>query len=573
MEEAWAVWQWRRIAVAFLGILIGAAPELGQTAAVETIDLPSQPLSSALTSVGERYGITIVVPGELTAGKTAPAISGTMTPIEAVSQLLDPTTLNAELAEPDLIIVAQATAEERPADDPPGTPSIGSDTATTRAAMTSPAVDEIIITARMLGTQSYRADSSAIGTKTDTPLLETPVSASVVTRAFLDDTQVTTVTEALRYIPGISSGDNGRAAVDENITFRGFSFLRSTFVDGLRQQAFNIDVTPEPYGLERVEILRGPASVLYGSTGPGGIVNSITRRPRRDFSGEATVAAGSLGLLRAGFDVTGSLNEDKTIAGRLTAHVRDQDDFVDAAFNDRVYFAPALSFFPGSDTEITLLATYQRDEFRLAPLVPAEGTVLPSPNGKIDRETFLGEPNLPSDEVETFSGTFFFTHRFSENVSLQHASGIRDYERSGTFIFPELPPGEREVNRSLSAGPNNATVFSTDTSLSMKFSSGNVEHNLLVGADYYRIDDDSSTEGGTLPPLDAFTPEYTGEFSFSGDLSFDSSTRLDQVGFYVQDQIRFGDRLRVALGGRVDSFEVDFLDEVSGFTIFADDNA
>jgi outer membrane receptor for monomeric catechols len=100
------------------------------------------------------------------------------------------------------------------------------------------ASDTIIVTARLPGTQSYRAENAVIGTKTDTPLIETPISASVVTRQFPDDTQVTTITDALRFVPGVYSGDNGRAAVDENLSIRGFSYLRSTFVDGTRQQAY-----------------------------------------------------------------------------------------------------------------------------------------------------------------------------------------------------------------------------------------------------------------------------------------------------------------------------------------------
>lgn len=539
---------------------VTSIPVAAQGTAARQIELPTQSMDAALAEVGEIYGVSVIASGAAVRGLTAPAISGVLTAEETLLQLLEKTSLVVIPNDSGDFVIRSEPSTQVPQE---------------AASSTNPSptiTEEIIVTARKLGTQSYRADTSAIGTKTDTPLLETPVSASIVTRAFLDDTQVTTITEALRYVPGISSGDNGRAAVDENITFRGFSFLRSTFVDGLRQQAFNIDVTPEPYGLERVEVLRGPASVLYGSTGPGGIVNSVTRRPERDFSGEATIAAGSLDLLRAGFDVTGSLNRGKTIAGRLTAHIRDQDDFVDSAFNDRVYIAPALSFFPGADTEISLLSSYQQDEFRLAPLVPAEGTVLPSPNGGIDRETFLGEPALPSDEVEMLSATLLLTHTFTDRVSLRHATGVRDYERSGTFIFPSLAAGAREVDRSLSAGPNDATIVSTDTSLSIQFSSGDIEHNVLVGADYYRIDDDSSTEGGVLPPLDAFTPTYTGEFAFTGQLTFDSSTTLDQIGLYVQDQIKIGDRLRITLGGRLDSFEVDFLDEVSGFTILADDD-
>lgn len=432
--------------------------------------------------------------------------------------------------------------------------------------------EEIIVTSRLPGTQSYRAERASIGTKTDTRLLETPVSASVVTRQFLDDTQVTTITDALRFVPGVYSGDNGRAAVDENLSIRGFSYLRSTFLDGTRQQAFNIDVNPEPYGLERIEVLRGAASVLYGSTQPGGIVNTVTRRPRIDPSGEVMVSGGSLNLFRLGFDVTGALDRNGKVAARLTGFLRNQDDLADTAFNNRRYIAPAISLFPSDRTEITLLGSYQKDSFRLVPYLPADGTIRPNPNGVIPRERFLGEPGLPDDTVETIGARLILRHEFSESVTLNHVTGYRDYSRFTNYIFPVLPPGERVADRSIFPITTDANVWSTDTSLQIRTNWFGARHTLLVGTDYYQIRDRSVTEGATLGPIDVFAPVYGDPGQFSGVLTNDSFTTLRQFGFYLQDQVKVGDRLVILAGGRIDSFKLRYDDPLSGFSDRIDDD-
>ena len=302
---------------------------------------------------------------------------------------------------------------------------------------------------------------------------------------------------------GVYSGNNGRAAVDENLSIRGFSYLRSTFVDGTRQQAFNIDVNPEPYGLERIEVLRGAASVLYGSTQPGGIVNSVSRRPRAKPSGEVMVSGGSLDRLHLGFDVTDALDGEGKVAARLTGFLRNQDDLADTAFNNRRYIAPAISFFPREGTKITLLGSYQKDNFRLVPYLPADGTLRANPNGVIPRERFLGEPGLPDDNVETLGAKLIVRHEFSDNVVLNHVTGYRDYSRFTNYIFPLLDPGERVAERLIFPITTNANVWSTDTNVQIKGEWLGAQHNLLIGADYYQIRDRSVTEGATLDPAAA----------------------------------------------------------------------
>ena len=427
------------------------------------------------------------------------------------------------------------------------------------------AVEDIIVTARRPGTQSYRAESAVVGTKMDARLADTPISASVVTRQFLDDTQATTITESLRFVPGVYSGDNGRAAVDENLSVRGFSYLRSTFIDGTRQQAYNIDINPEPYGLERIEVLRGAGAVLYGSTQPGGLVNSVTRRPGWSPSAETLVSGGSLDLLRLGFDATGPLPRDDRFAARITGFLREQDDVADTAFNNRRYLAPAIAFAPSDTTQITLLTSWQSDRFRLVPYLPAEGTLRPNVNGSIPRERFLGEPGLPDDKAETLGARLIVSHDIGEDLRLRHVTGYRDYDRTTNYIYVDLADEARLAERSLYPISTQATVWSTDTSLEATRSFAGADHRVLIGVDYYRIRDRSQTEGASLAPIDAFSPVYGAQPVLSGSLTNDSLTKLDQYGLYVQDQITIGDRWILLAGGRLDRFELSYDDPVSGY--------
>jgi iron complex outermembrane recepter protein len=204
--------------------------------------------------------------------------------------------------------------------------------------------------------------------------------------------------------------------------------------------------------------------------------------------------------------------------------------------------------------------------------LPAEGTLRASPNGVIPREHFLGEPGLPDDNVETLGAKLIVSHEFSDNVTLRHVTGYRDYSRFTNYIFPDLPPGARLADRSIFPITTNANVWSTDTNLQVRANFLGAEHNFLFGVDYYQIRDSSRTQDATLGPIDAFNPVYGAQAQISNVLTSDSFTTLRQYGAYFQDQMKFGDRLVVLLGGRLDRFRLRYDDPVSGFSDQIDDD-
>jgi len=170
------------------------------------------------------------------------------------------------------------------------------------------------------------------------------------------------------------------------------------------------------------------------------------------------------------------------------------------------------------------------------------------------------------------SAKLIVRHESSDAVVLNHVTGYRDYSRFTNYIFPLLDPGERVAERLIFPITTNANVWSTDTNLQIKADGLGAQHTLLIGADYYQNRDRSVTEGTTLGPIDVFTPTYGDPGQFSGVLTNDSFTTLNQYGVYFQDQLKISERLVLLAGGRFDSFKLRFDDPLSGFTDRIDDD-
>lgn len=243
----------------------------------------------------------------------------------------------------------------------------------------------------------YVAERSATGTKTDAPILEVPQTINVVTAEQMNDQAVQSVSEALRYTPGVSVENFGALSPTDSYT-RVRGFRTDLYLDGTRlpikgdgAAAFAV----EPYGLERVEVLKGPASGLYGSSGPGGLINMVSKRPTDVPINEIQIQTGSFDRAQVAFDFSGPVTADKSVLFRLTGLARDADTQVDFAEDNRLFIAPALTIRPSSQTTLTLLASYSEEDsvWPFFNLVPPQGSVLSNPNGRIPRSRYTGEPD------------------------------------------------------------------------------------------------------------------------------------------------------------------------------------
>ena len=245
--------------------------------------------------------------------------------------------------------------------------------------------------------EGYAASRSATATKTNTAIAETAQAISVIGRDQLEDQNANDLGQALRYTPGIQGEPFG---VEPRFTFfriRGFdASTTGLFRDGLKlsNPGFSISYGLEPFGAERIEVLRGPSSVLYGQASPGGLVNFVTRRPSQETHREFGIEVGSFDRKQATLDIGGTLESNDEFSYRLTGLLRNSDTQVDFVHDDRIYIAPAITWKPNSDTSLTLLTHYQKDDTISSQALPAAGTLLPNPNGPIPRNRFSGEPGV-----------------------------------------------------------------------------------------------------------------------------------------------------------------------------------
>jgi len=401
--------------------------------------------------------------------------------------------------------------------------------------------------------------ASGTATKTATPLNEIPQSISVVTDRNMRDRGIHGIEEAVWFTAGAQGGAYGSDSRSDWLLVRGFTPAR--YMDGLAlPEGSGTGITRiEPYGLQQVEVLKGPASINYGAMPPGGLLNYVSKRPTEETLREVEVQVGSDDLRQLAVDFGGALNDSGTLLYRLTALGRNSDTPVDFIHDDRYYFAPAITWKPDEANELTVLARYQKADTKGgAGFLPAEGTLLPNPNGKIRPNLYTGEPNA-NDYVKTLKSVGYeFSHDFGGGVRFQQSARIMDSE-----VEPSVSVGafgliadQRTLFRYLWSTQEDEKTFGLDNNLQWRFASGRAEHTVLAGLDYRRSRysyDSNFVFAAT--GLDVFNPVYgtMPDLRPDFDPATTSSTRQtqSQLGLYVQDQIKL-DRWVFTLGGRQD---------------------
>lgn len=452
----------------------------------------------------------------------------------------------------------------------------------------------------------YMAEQTTTGTKTDTPLKEIPQSVSVIGKQQMRDQGVQNLQEALRYVPGVVADPFGFDSRGDSTIVRGIN--APYFVDGLQTTyGFNSTTTKiEPYALERAEVLRGPASMLYGRSATGGLVNAISKLPSEIPYTEIGVEYGSYDSKQVKLDSTGVLTSDGKWLYRIVGLARDADTQVDFVDNDRLMLAPSLTYRPTKDTSITVLGNFRNDDSGSAlQFLPAPGTLYPNSQGRIvPRDSFQGEPGDYYD-TDAESVSLFVDQRLAPGIALHHASRYSHTEngydshlpiivtplRAG-LIAPFIPPGaalpfldadETLVPRLRSMQATNTEVWNTDTNLTARFWTGALDHTLLGGVDYMRyashqwqapilIDNLDffgflSPNGTAQIPWNVYAPQYdqtpyyvsltTGGILPNDIRLDDRGTEVQQsTGLYLQDQVKLGNWTAV-LGLRQDWLSID----------------
>lgn len=401
--------------------------------------------------------------------------------------------------------------------------------------------------------EGYVATSTATATKTATPIIETPQSISVVTADQMETLKAQSLADALAYTPGIVMAPGYANSYDVFFS-RGFRIQDGTgniYRDGLRLGGSGWATgQQEVYGLERVELLKGAASVLFGAAAPGGVLNTVTKRPQQEAFREVKVEGGNYDHFSIAGDINQPISPD--LAFRLVGVLRDSDTWVDYVPNDAWYLAPSLAWTPSDRTSLTVMAHVQERHTSYMFPLPVQGTLLSSPYGKIARERFVGEPSWDKQETEQWSVSALLSHEFTDHVTLRHGTRYLDSTNDVPFIGAYSWDATNPSARDRRAYDNIVSTegVSTDTSLEWKVATGAVRHTLLAGTDYSHYTTHDHWWRGEVADLDLFDPVYgsaVGPVTYLGD----SGGTISRIGVYAQDQLKY-DRLTLLFSGRQD---------------------
>ncbi len=413
--------------------------------------------------------------------------------------------------------------------------------------------------------RGYIANLSGTGTKTSTSLRETPQSITVVTADRIADQGATTVQESVRYVPGVYADAYGPDSRGEGIRIRGQD--PNIYLDGMRliSSSFFNEWRPDPYTLERIEVLRGPASMVYGDISTAGLLNLVSKRPQAQSSNEIGVQFGSFDRKQVQLDSTGKLTKDGEWLYRFIGIFRDSNSQTDYVKDDRFLLAPSLTWRPTNNTTWTVLGTYQKDKTGSSTaFLPHEGTVFPGPNGIIPVNRFAGYPGWDRYQTETGAITSLFEHTFSENLTIRqntryvHMDGIYRSAYPDVYSDPQNPfvdAARRSVFRYVYSAESAKDFLTSDTNAELKFATGPITHKTLFGVDYRDFkQQQSSAYGYDTTPFDLYAPVYNPVTP--PILSPDPDVRQRLVGVYAQDQMRLGNWLAV-VGVRHDTFTTE----------------
>ncbi|MFF8800476.1 MULTISPECIES: TonB-dependent siderophore receptor [unclassified Methylobacterium] len=405
----------------------------------------------------------------------------------------------------------------------------------------------------------YVATRSVTATKTNTPLIETPQSITVIGTEQIQAQGATTLTQATQYTAGIYSGVTG---VDERVDFFNLRGFRASdygiYKDGLQLLNYGFGtLKTEVFGLERIEVLRGPAAVLFGAGNPGGIVNQITKRPTLTPFGYVEVGGGSFGQVYGAFDIGGPADDSGHWFYRLTGIGRAGGTQVDGADSDRYYIAPALTYRPDAGTSFTLLTSYQRDSSAVtANFLPYSGTVRPNLSGlRIPRSLNVGDPTFNNFQREQLFAGYEFEHAVDatwtvrQNLRYSFSDG---YQNSYVGQSGYADPAQTQLARYQFGFTDKVSLFQVDNQAEARFSDGFFRHDLILGVDYknYTLHDNQQVLFPG-PNLNLLNPIF-GPPQDRAPTNLVDVPRFTQIGLYAQDQIKLTENLTLVAGLRQD---------------------
>jgi iron complex outermembrane receptor protein len=506
-----------------------------QQEAVHAYAIPAGTLNEALTEFADQSNIKLVFNADLVRGIKASALNEKLSVDQGLNNLLKNSGLVYRIVDNNTAIIESKPASEQ----------LNKADPTTLKPMT-------VKGKRNDPNDPYNTDynrpNATTATKTDTPLMETPVSIQVIPRAVLADKQSMTLPDAVNgHVSGVL-GKTGGGFLYDNFIIRGLA--GSGFGDAYRNGLYNRQDIYDIANIEQIEILKGPAAVLYGRIEPGGLVNYVTKKPRDTPYYSLQQQFGSYDQYRTIVDATGPIDKNKTLLYRLNGSYTDNQSFRDFVSNERFFIAPSLTWRPNEKFETNLDVEYKHDNLNADVGIPAIGD-RPAPI-PITR-TLKDGPQRQL--LESTSVGLDWTYHVNDDWKITQRYLFKDWSLTGPTIFNNgLQANNRLLNRSAQIAGQDYMTHSGNIDLNGKFKLLGSKHNLLIGVDGFHAITEAASASGEAPSIDIFSPVY-GQVNFAALTTNNGFfyRKESWVGAYVQDQITLFDKLHILLGGRYDN--------------------
>lgn len=430
-------------------------------------------------------------------------------------------------------------------------PAAHADTPAAAEAAAAEATPQVVeITGARSDDAGFAARRAGSSTKSDLSLLETPQSVTVLTRDLLDARAVTNLNEALQTTAGVASGSWGRRGWDDFI-IRGQRASESLYIDGLKRGQ-NQYVSQDVSGVERIEVLKGPASINFGMVQPGGLVNMVSKRPRAQAFNTIGATYGSNDFKQLDFDLGRPISDNGKAAFRVNGMWSDQDDPIDFVYFKKRYIAPSVTLDFGPRTDFTILSSYMEREYLRSQGAPTRGTILPNRNGTFNRDEFTGEPGFGPYHSRQAAVGYSLTHRFDNGWKLAQNFRYQKLDMDGRFVSLGALANERLQARSGSIQDVQGNNRALDTYAERAFDLGGQRHTIMAGIDLNSDKIRNRSTACRIASLDIFNPVYHQPYSCNATPGSLTTATVEYAALYLRDQVALTDQLNLSLAARHD---------------------
>lgn len=507
--------------------------------AQNSFNIPRQPLYSALNALAEQAKVQFIFTEEMVQGLSSPGVSGQLSTYEALKKVLEGSGLIYRVNSGNTI-----TLEKKPVD-------------ASSAPDTLPAV-------KVLGkavydpndpyNTDYNRSNATTATKTDTPIMETPISIQVVPKAVIHDQQGVQVGDAIKNVSGVFPGQT-QGGFAEQFMIRGFNTNFSNYYDGFRFPASRLSLA----NIDHIEVVKGAAANLYGRIEPGGMINMVTKRPQATPYYSLEQRFGSYDLYQTLGDATGAINNDGSLMYRINFENLNKNSFRDFGFTDRVFVAPSLTWKISDRTQLDFDFMYSDEDTRDESGVVAS-TLTRRPL-KIPISTYLGEPSTDKSNTKLYNSGVTLSHNFNDDWKLKAKFNYlkRDANDPSTTPNGFINEANGIVSRSFYSSNSSDDAYNGTVDITGNFSTWGLKHKALIGWDYYSIETNLTARSGNANSINVYNPIYSPITppSVNGYLN----QPINWNGVYFQDQITILDKLHILGGGRY-----DWISSSSGFS-------